>query len=463
MKRFHAATIAVDTYRLLHATTLCLVSTMLRVFTLWDTHEVTMQKATSPEYRVSVDLLRPGVFIRLDRANWFDHPFLFNRFKLKDDEQIALLRKLGIEEVTCVPEKCDVLPLRPEEAKAQAEVVDQSLGQEVIDHLWEVKRERTRRLREKKERIAVCEERFSGCIKEFDNILAGVLGAQSHAAQDAIAFVGRLVDSFLDDRESTLHLMNVMDQREQAYSHHMNVAVLALMVGKEDGLSSDDMLALGLGALFHDIGKERIPKKILKKRGKLTRPEQEMLDQHPAFGAAALSNNPAFPKRSARIVAHHHERMDGSGGPEGLSGDEIDRLARIVAVANAYDNYTNHSDPDQALTPYLALSYMFGQQKHLFDLELLALFIRCLGVYPPGTVVELTNGAVGMVMAVNPKNQLNPSVVLYDPQVPKKEALIVDLTEERDLRVEKSIRVSRLSPEAFEYLSPRSKITYFVD
>jgi hypothetical protein len=106
---------------------------------------------------------------------------------------------------------------------------------------------------------------------------------------------------------------------------------------------------------------------------------------------------------------------------------------------------------------------MFGQQKLLFDVELLALFIRCLGVYPPGTVVELTNGAVGMVMSVNPKNQLNPSVVLYDPDVPKKEALIVDLADEADLRVEKSIRLSHLPQQIIEYLSPRTRITYFVE
>jgi hypothetical protein len=106
---------------------------------------------------------------------------------------------------------------------------------------------------------------------------------------------------------------------------------------------------------------------------------------------------------------------------------------------------------------------MFGQQKHLFDVELLALFIRCLGVYPPGTVVELSNGEVGMVMAVNPKNQLNPSVMLYDPDVPKKEALIVDLSDEPDLRVEKSIRLAQLSRETIEYLSPRTRITYYVE
>ena len=416
-----------------------------------------------PELRISVDQLRPGVFIRLERTSWFDHPFLFSNFKVRDYDQIALIKSLGITHVTCIPEKCDVLPAAPDKTAPKAKTGPKKLSQAVIDHLWAVKNERTRRLKEKKERIALCEKRFNDCIKTFNAILKGVLVGDAKSLEDAVDFVRRLAGYFLDDRESTLHLMNVVDKGEATYSHPMNVAVLSMIVGKEAGLSEEEMTILGLGALFHDIGKERIPKKILKKRGELTRPEQELVEQHSAFGAGLLADLDRFPRAVARVVAQHHERMDGSGYPERLKDDEIDRLARIVAIADAYDNHCNHADPLESLTPYLALSYMFGQQKHLFDVEILALFIRCLGVYPPGTVVELSNGEVGMVMAVNPRNQLNPSVMLYDPDVPKKEALIVDLADEPDLRVEKSIRLAQLPSEVHEYLSPRSRITYYVD
>lgn len=421
-----------------------------------------MVNINMPEYEISVEQLRPGVFVRLKRSSWFDHPFLFNSFKIKDDQQIALLKKLGIANVICVPEKSDVLPLRPADKKTIPEP-DEVLSQEAIDQLWEVKRARTKRLRVKKEQLAQCELKFTACIREFDNILKGVLGGNNHSVEDALAFVNRLCDYFLEDRESTLHLMNVMDSAESAYSHPMNVAVLSMMVGKEANLDANQMISLGMGALFHDIGKSRIPKKLLKKRGTLTKPEQDLIDQHSTIGATMLAEIDIFPMDALNVVAHHHERMDGSGGPEGLQSDQIDYLSRIVAIADTYDNHCNHPESDKSLTPYLALSYMFGQQKHLFDIEVLALFIRCLGVYPPGTVVELNNGAIGMVMAVNPKNQLNPSVVLYDEEVPKKEALIVDLADEQDLRVEKSIRLAHLPDAVLEYLSPRSRITYYVD
>ncbi len=415
------------------------------------------------EYRIPVDQLRPGVFIRLEKTNWFDHPFLFSNFKVKDHKQVALIQKLGISHVLCIPEKSDVLPLKANEKLTPQVDSEKEFSQEVIDHLWEIKNERTRRLKQKKEHIALCEKRFAICIKTFNAILKGVIGGDIQSLEDAIGFVNRLTDYFLNDRESTLHLMHVMSKEEATYSHPMNVAILSMIVGKEIGLTEEEMTTLGLGALFHDIGKDRIPKKILKKRGELTRPEQEIMEQHPAFGAGVLANIDLFPKGVVTIVAQHHERMDGSGYPEGLREDEIYRLARIVGIADAYDNHCNHADPMNSMTPYLALSYMFGHQKHVFDVEHLALFIRCLGVYPPGTVVELSNGDIGMVMAVNPKNQLNPSVMLYDPDVPKKEALIVDLADEPDLKVEKSIRLAQLSQEAHDYLSPRAKITYYVD
>ena len=418
----------------------------------------------TPEYRISVDQLRPGVFIRLEKTGWFDHPFLFSNFKIKDFDQIALIKRLGITHVLCIPEKSDVLPASPQvDGKPAALPEDKQLSQEVIDHLWVIKKERTRRLKEKKEQIALCEKRFNICIKTFNGILKGVLSGNVESSKEAVGFVDRLSNYFLGDKESTLHLMNVMDKAESSYSHPMNVAVLSLIVGKEAGLNKTEMTTLGLGALFHDIGKDRIPKMLLKKKGELTRPEQDIIEQHPMFGASLLDKIDLFPKKVGQIVAQHHERLDGSGYPEGLKGNEIDRLARIVAIADAYDNHCNHDDPMESLTPYLALSYLFGQQKHLFDVEALALLIRCLGVYPPGTVVEISNGEVGMVMAVNPKNQLNPSIMLYDPNVPKKEALIVDLADEPDLRVEKSIRLAQLSGEMYEYLSPRTRITYFVD
>lgn len=423
-----------------------------------------MSDLSMPEYKVSVDQLRPGVFVRLEKVNWFNHPFLFSSFKIRTQAEVEVLRSLGVTEVICVPEKSDCLP-GPAEARAEAPAAEKRKPEKsaAADALWRVKNERIERLRQKKQRIAECEERYAASLKDIAQIIQGLSRGNSQSVLDALAFVERMTDHFLRDAESTLHLMNILPQGERLYSHALNVAVLSMMTGRDAGLSAREMTALGIGALFHDIGKVRIEKRVLRKRGPLTKPERELVERHPLYGVEMLEAVPEFPREGLAVVRQHHERLDGSGYPGGLAGTDIDLLARITAIADIYDNHCNQPDPEDSYTPYLALSYMFTQQKHLLDKDMLALFIRCLGVYPPGTVVQLSNGAIGMVMAVNPENQLCPSLVLYDPQIPKKEALIIDLAEEPDLRVEKSIRLKHLPQEILDYLSPRTRITYYVE
>lgn len=423
-----------------------------------------MSNLSIPEYRITVDQLRPGVFIRLQRTNWFDHPFLFNSFKIKNQEQIDIIMGLGITEVICIPEKSDRLPGRPTAplASAAPELAAEPETSPEVTRLWELKRERIERLRDKRRRIAECEEVYAHSIRDAEKITKGVISGREDAVLEAMAFVDTLVDHFLLDQESTLHLMNVLGTEEPVYSHPLNVTILSMILGRAAGLDAPGMRTLGMGALFHDIGQSRLEKKLLRKRGQLTKPEQDLMRRHPEYGLDILKAVPGFPQQSLPIVIQHHEQFDGGGYPAGLKGEAIDRLARIVTVADAYDRHCNRPDPADSLTPYLALSFMFSQEKARYDRSLLQMFIRCLGVYPPGTVVQLSNGTIGMVLAVHPENQLNPSLVLYDPDIPRTEALVVDLAEEDDLHVEKSIRLAHLPPEIFEYLNPRTRISYSV-
>ena len=214
---------------------------------------------------------------------------------------------------------------------------------------------------------------------------------------------------------------------------------------------------------FHDIGKSRIDHKVLIKEKNLTKAELDFLHLHPKYGVDILAPSDAFPKLSLVIVYQHHEACDGSGYPKGSLGPQIHLLSKIVALVNVYDNLCNRRRQADSLTPYEALSHMFARQKAALDEKLLSSFIGILGIYPPGTVVQLNNGGIGMVIAVNPKNQLHPNIVLYDPEIPKKDALIIDMQEESDLQIIQSIRPSALPKEIFDYLSPRSRINYFVD
>ncbi|MGP1685025.1 MAG: HD-GYP domain-containing protein, partial [Giesbergeria sp.] len=127
------------------------------------------------------------------------------------------------------------------------------------------------------------------------------------------------------------------------------------------------------------------------------------------------------------------------------------------------DNHCNRANPADSLTPFEALSMMFKQQRHLFDPVPLNMFIRCMGVYPPGTLVKLSDDTLGMVISINSGKPLRPSVLIYDVSVPKNEAIILDLSHETDIEISASLKPSQLSAQAYEYLSPRKRMSYFFD
>jgi HD-GYP domain-containing protein (c-di-GMP phosphodiesterase class II) len=234
-----------------------------------------------------------------------------------------------------------------------------------------------------------------------------------------------------------------------------------MILGREYGLDAEAMQILGLGMIFHDVGKHRITKNILYKQTPLTPPELKMLQLHPQYGAEIMSKMKDFPAGAIEILRKHHETENGKGYPDGLSGKDIPLLVKIATLVDVYDNHCNKLDPATSLTPSQAISYMFGKQKDRFDSELLARFIRCLGVYPPGTIALLSNESIGIVVAVNSKNLLRPSLLLYDPDIPKNEALVVDLDDEPDLKITNSIHPGKLSQKVYDYLSPRTRVTYF--
>ena len=158
-----------------------------------------------------------------------------------------------------------------------------------------------------------------------------------------------------------------------------------------------------------------------------------------------------------------HERMNGSGYPMQLKDEGISPLARIVAIVNAYDNLCNPPNLAEACIPAAALSRLFVQQRAQFDSGPLTVFIRCLGVYPPGTLVRLSDDTQGLVVAVNSSSPLRPSVLIYDDEIPKSEAIILDLQHEPELNISASLKPSQLTREVHDYLNPRKRMSYYFD
>lgn len=412
------------------------------------------------EIRIPIEQVREGLYIRLD--SWWTHPFLFNSFKVSDARQIEALRASGIREVVYLPARsdCEPLPLQPATTRP-----DTTPGRvdPAIQAMWQEKQERRQKIAERRAAIVRCEQRYNKSVNSVKAMLKGLFARPHESVAQAQVLVADMVESLLDEKEVVIHLMSSMAGDENAYYHALNVTVLALILAREAQLPAEAMRDLGLGCLLHDIGKERIPSQILLKRTPWTSAERSFYQEHVAYGIEMVQRLPSLTPGVLEVIAGHHELLDGSGYPRHLEGERIGRFARIVAIVNAYDNYCNRVNPADSLTPAEALAYMFKYQKAQFDPVLLKLFIRCLGVYPPGSLVQLNNDAIGMVVSVNPDRLLLPTILLYDPGIPKEEAVFFDLDEAPELAIVRTLRPAELKPEVHEYLNPRARVSYFLE
>ena len=395
--------------------------------------------------------------------SWLEHSFALNSFKIKNQEEINAIRQLGLKSIRVSPAKSDNRPLPPQPKTAgvvEPEPVIQHSPEELA--LIAEKKARIDRLVKERNAIAQCEKQLLKAASTLKNITKNLFSRPQESVREADQLVQQMLDSLLVDKDIAIHLMNDKIVGEEAYYHSLNVAVLTMMLAKELSFPAEDIKQLGMGCMFHDIGKVEIPDRIVNKTFALTKAEQNLMQMHSHYGQQ-IAEKLNLPKGVIDIISQHHEMADGSGYPQQLKAERISPLARIVAITNNYDNLCNRPNPADSLSPYEAMSHMFAHQRKQFDAAALNLFIRCMGVYPPGTIVKLSDGTVGMVVAVNSGKPLRPSVLIYDPSVPKSEAIIIDLIHEPILDITASLKPGQLTPEVYEYLSPRKRMTYFFD
>ncbi|ARC19063.1 HD-GYP domain-containing protein [Vibrio parahaemolyticus] len=410
--------------------------------------------------KLTVDRIQPGLHIRLP-LKWNDHPFLLNSFKIKDQEQIEMIRHLGVKFVYFNPEQSDAAPLPVNQIQTDSTTSNESLDLET-QKLWQEKQKRIEKLSAYRRRVIQCEKEFERSLARMRSVMTKIRNRPTAAVDEAQLLIEDIVEKLMCDDNVTLHLMNGKNEFEDIYFHSLNVAVIAMMIGRAKGYSAKQLKELSFAALFHDMGKIKIPTAILRKQVPLTEPETNYLKLHTKYGLDLANQIEGFPEPAKTVIAQHHELRDGSGYPEGLKGDEIDELAQIVIVANAFDNLCHTPIASEQKIPYTALSHLYKNCKHLYKEENLNILIKFMGVFPPGTVVQLSNNMVGLVISVNASNLLFPNVLVYDPSVPRTQAPIIELAS-KDLRIVNAIHPSKLPDKIKEYLNPRSRISYFFD
>lgn len=218
------------------------------------------------------------------------------------------------------------------------------------------------------------------------------------------------VENIIANPDALLWLSSIKDKDAYTVEHSVNVALLSISLGRVEGLMPEDLEDLGICAMLHDIGKTKIPAEILNKEGDLDEQEFEVMKMHTIHGKKLLLGTDNIPDAAVDIALSHHEQLDGSGYPVGLDGSRIPYLVRIVAIADAYDAMTSGRIYSDAKPAAEALKLLLETKDTRYDSGLLTNFIEYLGIYPIGSVAELSSGEAGIVLPVTDNNRLQPRI-----------------------------------------------------
>ncbi len=277
--------------------------------------------------KISVERLQVGNYVSLP-LGWREHPFLFSSFKLKSEEEIELIRRLGLKLVTIIPDKSDTPPKPLDQTQSQADEVE---GEGLVARQAEMQQEKLaphRAVAAYRRDLQQCEKQFQQSLAQVRNVMSKIQSRPLNAIGEAQELINAMTEQLLSVDEMVLHLVSDSEDGNNLYFHSLNVSVLSMLLAKECNMSADEIRQVGMGALFHDIGKLRIPSQILRKTEPLTKPEQNLMAQHPRYGLDLLDLAKDFPA-AAKQNSAEPPRVPGRHRPRGAQeGDSSIRSPR---------------------------------------------------------------------------------------------------------------------------------------
>ncbi len=406
-------------------------------------------------HTIAVEELRVGMYIHLD-GGWLSHPFPLSSFRISALEQIETLRGLGLARVRWDAAKSEVQPT-PEEAAAAEAAARAAATPTPAERAEQRRREWGATQREAARR---CERQQNEAAQAWREASDAIHAQPALAGTTAAALTRAMLDKMLGTEDVVIRL--VAGGGDRAAAHAINTGVISLLIGRTLGLADDAMHDLGVGALMHDTGKLDVAERFRHAEEGFSAAELNAYRDHVAKGVL-LGHRMGLRAGALAVLAQHHEHADGSGFPRRLAGEQIALAARIVAIVNRFDNLCNPGSRAHALTPHEAVSMLFAQGRSRYDAALLASFIRMMGVYPAGSLVQLTDDRYAMVMGVNSSRPLKPRVLVHDARHPGADTQWVDLEQERQLGIRRSLPANKLPAAALQALDPRPRVAYFFE
>lgn len=368
----------------------------------------------SKKITLAVAELRVGMrVIELDRP-WEGTPFLFQGFTVESEDDIELLRELCAHVVVDV-ESTVQFKLGPHARSGTG--ADKSRNAVVVNKP-PVERE-----------LVTAQTTYRDSSRLLRTIVDDIRLGRAIDTPTAREAVESCVDSILRSPDALLLLTNIKNKDDYTAQHSLNVSILTIALGRHMGLEQNQLVDLGMCALLHDVGKVLTPDEVLNKRGQLTDEEFEIMKRHTIYGRDILMSTSGTPMAALDVAHGHHEALDGSGYPRALTGDSLTLWTRAVAVTDTFDAVTSDRIYSTGRTSLDALRILNQGRGTRYDTNLVMKFVRAVGLFPPGSVVELSNGEIGVVLQTHPKLQLRPRLlVVRQPGDVVSQPRIVDLS-----------------------------------
>lgn len=427
--------------------------------------------------------LRLGLFIKIE-GSWFSHPFPTNSFKVlaaKDLETLQGLTKvkLFVDLERSDPEPTAMADCLESPIQEQAEniiveepdvpdVADSSSPperEETVEDLMQRKIDQHEAFQDYQLHLQQVEGKFQEFLQESKQSVQDVVAGRPRGLRTAQKIIGNLHEllSGSENSRALLNLIGSNESGEEFFYHASNVSSLAMIVGMDLGLSREENETLALGAFLHDVGELKYPAETLLRKGNMGPGELKTFSRtHTQYGVEIVERIPNFPYEAVEVIHQHHECLNGSGQPSGKKDAQISMFAKIVMVVDLYDELCHHPDPARSLSPSEALSYLYVKCRQTLWQDAIVSLIKQLGVYPPGSLVQLNNQKIGIVTSVNFENRLRPIILVYDEHTSSDEPIVLNLAEEESsLMIMEAIRPADLAPQIRECLNPRRIISYF--
>lgn len=357
------------------------------------------------QVKVQTDDLEEGMYVtRLDRP-WLETPYKVQGFLIKSEKDIDKLRQYT-EFVYIDTERSEE---KVNGSERPAHLMTEDEKKEILINVKP--KNYTSKTTFKKE-LSTARQDHSVLAGTTENLMADIAGNKKLSLPTLKKAINPMVESIIRNPDAFAWLTRMKSKDDYTYHHSVSVSIWSVALGRQLGLPKKDLQSLGLGALLFDVGKMKLPQKLINNPNRFNQTEFKLVRKHIEYSLEIVATIPGINDDIVQMIATHHERHNGGGYPAGLKGNEIPLFGKIAGIVDCYDALTSERPFQSAISPHDAVRKLYDWSDIDFQAELIEQFIQLVGIYPVGTIVELSDGRVGVVVAHHRMLRLRPKIML---------------------------------------------------